>query len=112
MRMRSTVRLVVLMSAAATLGAGPAPAPQAGADCRPTARDRPVCPAQAPNEAANFLDDSARVHKPRNILLEGRAFVGPFAKLLAGDDAPITIGEESNVQDNVTIVAASRRRSS
>lgn len=82
---------------------------QEGAECHPYPRERPVCPREAPVETANFLDDTARVKSPGDITLEGKVYVGPFAELFADDDAPIAIGEESNVQDNVTIDAEGRR---
>jgi carbonic anhydrase/acetyltransferase-like protein (isoleucine patch superfamily) len=82
---------------------------QERAPCMPTADNRPVCPFGAPPESASFLDETARVRGAGHIALEGRDYVGPFAELIAGDDAPITIGEESNVQDNVSIYADGRR---
>lgn len=71
--------------------------------CHPTAGNRPVCMAGSPAETATFLDPTARVENPEHISLAERVYVGPFAELLADDDAPISIGEESNVQDNVLI---------
>jgi len=59
--------------------------------------------AGSPAETATFLDPTARVQNPEHVTLGERVFVGPFAELLADDDAPISIGEESNAQDNVLI---------
>jgi carbonic anhydrase/acetyltransferase-like protein (isoleucine patch superfamily) len=90
---------------AATAGA------QVGSRCAPTPDNRPVCPRSAPPETANFVDETVRVASARHISLEGRVYVGPFAELIAARGAPIDIGEESNVQDNVSIYGAGRKRS-
>jgi carbonic anhydrase/acetyltransferase-like protein (isoleucine patch superfamily) len=74
--------------------------------CYPTKENRPVCQAGSPAETATFLDPTAKVHEPEHISLAEHVYVGPFAELVADDDAPISIGNESNVQDNVLILGA------
>ena len=96
--------LAGLTVGAALVAAVPASA-EPGLGCRPTEGNRPVCPAGAPPELANFLDSTVTVEEAENVFLGGRVYVGPFAKLIAGDDAPITIDDESNVQDSVRILA-------
>ena len=64
----------------------------------------PVCRAGAPAATATFVDPTARVENAKHISLGERVFVGPFAELVATADAPISIGEESNAQDNVLIL--------
>lgn len=87
-----------------------APAIQAGeSECRPTGRNQPVCPRGAPPEEATFLDPTVQVVEPNSIHLGRRIYVGPFARLIADGDAPIRIEEETNVQDNVTIIASFER---
>ena len=74
--------------------------------CHPTKENRPVCQAGSPAETATFLDATAKVEAPEHISLAEHVYVGPFAELVADDDAPISIGDESNVQDNVLILGA------
>jgi len=74
--------------------------------CHPTEKNRPVCQAGSPAETATFLDPTAEVEEPEHISLAEHVYVGPFAELVADDDAPISIGAESNVQDNVLILGA------
>src|SRR3954466_11017228 len=84
------------------------PTALAGTDshgCSPTERNRPVCSAGAAAEHASFLDPTATVEGARPVTLGEQAYVGPFAELLASQRAPITVGEASNVQDNVTVDA-------
>ncbi|MBA3358793.1 MAG: acetyltransferase [Thermoleophilaceae bacterium] len=93
------------MTVSASLVAAVPASAEPGLGCRPTDGNRPVCPAGAPPELANFLDSTVTVEEPENVFLGGRVYVGPFAKLIADDDAPITIDDESNVQDSVRILA-------
>jgi carbonic anhydrase/acetyltransferase-like protein (isoleucine patch superfamily) len=74
--------------------------------CHPTKENRPVCQAGSPAETATFLDATAEVEEPEHVSLAEHVYVGPFAELVADDDAPISIGDESNVQDNVQILGA------
>jgi carbonic anhydrase/acetyltransferase-like protein (isoleucine patch superfamily) len=96
--------------------------------CRPTAANRPVC--SSGGALTTFIDPTAEITGSEHVVLAEHVYVGPFARLLAGGDeededdgrddggdddgdggddadaqARISIGEESNVQDNVTIVA-------
>jgi carbonic anhydrase/acetyltransferase-like protein (isoleucine patch superfamily) len=73
--------------------------------CSPTRDDVPVCPDDASAETASFLDPTATIDGGKHILLAEQVYVGPFAELLATEEAPISIGEASNVQDNVTVDA-------
>jgi carbonic anhydrase/acetyltransferase-like protein (isoleucine patch superfamily) len=102
-------RIALIGSTTAFLVAGAlAPAALAGTDprgCSPTERNRPVCTADVAAEHATFLDPTATVRGARHITLGQQSYVGPFAELLATKRAPITIGELSNVQDNVTVDA-------
>jgi carbonic anhydrase/acetyltransferase-like protein (isoleucine patch superfamily) len=85
-------------------GAGDGP-PEAGS-CSPTGADLPVCPADAPAGTASFLDPSAEVVGGRHVTLGEQVYVAPFASLVASAEAPISVGAESNIQDNVSVVAA------
>lgn len=90
---------------AAALGLGLASA--VSADCSPTTGNRAVCPHGAPPEVATFIDPTVEIVEADSIHLGRQVYVAPFARLVA--DARITIEEESNVQDNVTIIAAFER---
>jgi carbonic anhydrase/acetyltransferase-like protein (isoleucine patch superfamily) len=74
--------------------------------CSPDGDDVPVCPADAPAGTASFLDPTATVSGADHVRLGERVYVGPFAELLACADAPISIGAESNVQDNVLVLGS------
>ena len=116
---RSRRTRALLVGLAGVAGAASVAVPPAGAveaapsaepiACSPTAADRPVCPAGADPEGANFLDPTARLQAPDRVRLEGRVYVGPFAALIATRAAGIVIGSESNVQDSVAVQAAARR---
>jgi carbonic anhydrase/acetyltransferase-like protein (isoleucine patch superfamily) len=77
--------------------------------CSPTPANRPVCSADAPLTTATFLDPTARVRRPSRVQLGERVYVAPFARLLAGRRAPIAVGNESNLQDNVAVTAEPAR---
>jgi carbonic anhydrase/acetyltransferase-like protein (isoleucine patch superfamily) len=79
---------------------------QPGEGCTLTDADLPVCPAEAPADTASFLDPSADVVGGRHVTLAERVYVGPFARLVASAQAPISVGTETNIQDNVSVVAA------
>jgi len=88
--------------AGAPTGDGP---PETGG-CSPTEADLPVCPADAPAGTASFLDPSVEVVGGRHVRLAEQVYVGPFARLVASAEAPISVGAESNLQDDVSVVAA------
>lgn len=71
----------------------------------PIARNRPAGPLGSPPECATFIDPTAQITTPRRIDLHRQIYVGPFARLEARLDAKITIEKESNVQDNVSVLA-------
>lgn len=77
--------------------------------CHPTTTNRPVCAAKEPAETATFIDPSATIKGADYIDLGDKIYIGPFATLLASEDAPIVIEKESNVQDSVTIDAEFER---
>ncbi|AFZ25619.1 isoleucine patch superfamily enzyme, carbonic anhydrase/acetyltransferase [Cylindrospermum stagnale PCC 7417] len=83
----------------------PQPAVASGGVCNPTVNNLPVCPSTAPSESASFLDPTATITNPTNISLGEKVYVAPFAELNA-TTAPITIAEDSNVQDQVRILAS------
>ncbi|BAZ19720.1 carbon dioxide concentrating mechanism protein [Kalymmatonema gypsitolerans NIES-4073] len=81
------------------------PAVAAGGTCNPTAANLPICPSAAPSASATFLDPTATITNPTNISLGEKVYVAPFAELNA-TTAPITIAADSNVQDQVRILAS------
>ncbi len=58
----------------------------------------------ASGEGASFVDSTATITKRANVTLGKEVYVGPFAHLISSNN--ITIGDESNVQDNVVIDAS------
>jgi carbonic anhydrase/acetyltransferase-like protein (isoleucine patch superfamily) len=52
----------------------------------------------------SFVDGSAIITKPENVTISPRAYIGPFAKLIA--NKRIIVGDTTNVQDNVTVDAS------
>ena len=80
----------------------------AWAACSPGAGHRPVCPGGATPEDATFIDPTASVPSPANVSLGSHTYVGPFATLAADSRRKIAIGEKSNVQDQVALLAARR----
>jgi carbonic anhydrase/acetyltransferase-like protein (isoleucine patch superfamily) len=104
------MRRTVLIGSTTTLLVAGTFAPTALADsdphgCSPTEGNRPVCSVGAAADHATFLDPTATVEGARYTTLGEQTYVGPFAELLASERAPITVGEASNVQDNVTVDA-------
>ena len=81
------------------------PAVASGGGCNPTSHNLPICPSTAPSESASFLDPTATIINPKNIRLGEKVYVAPFAELNA-TIAPIRIAEDSNVQDQVRIIAS------
>ena len=77
--------------------------------CHPTKLNRPVCAKNAPAETATFIDPTASLTGANYITLAEQVYVGPFATLVANENAHIAIDAESNVQDNVTIKAEFKR---
>lgn len=57
----------------------------------------------ATDSDTSYVDGSAIITKPENVTIMPRAYVGPFAKLIA--HKRIIVGDTTNVQDNVTIDA-------
>jgi carbonic anhydrase/acetyltransferase-like protein (isoleucine patch superfamily) len=80
-----------------------APVFRAEEACHPTESNRPACPSRAIPETAAFIDPTADIVDAERVTLGPHVYIGPFARVLAGEGARIRIGEESNVQDNVTI---------
>lgn len=77
--------------------------------CHPTTANRPVCAKNEPVETATFIDPTASITGANYITLSHQVYIGPFATLIANEDARIAIDAESNVQDNVTIKAEMQR---
>ncbi|MEX5721395.1 hypothetical protein [Geodermatophilus maliterrae] len=118
------MRRTILTTAAATVMAlGPLTPSSAAADngppgdpaggdpveaegCSPSGADVPVCPADAPAETASFLDPSAEVVGGGHVTLAEQVYIGPFAQLVASEEAPISVGPETNIQDNVAVIAS------
>ncbi|MFD2092443.1 LbetaH domain-containing protein [Blastococcus deserti] len=102
-------RLLLTGATASVLVAGtlaPSALARGGGDgCHPTPANQPVCPRVAAADSASFLDPTARVSGGEHVSLGEQVYVGPFAELLAAEEAPITIGPSSNAQDNVTLDA-------
>ena len=109
-RTSSSMRRTLLTTAAASLMAvgalAPASAESEAEGCHPTAGNLPVCPAGGAAETVSFLDPTARVVGGEHVSLGESGYVGPFAELVASEEAPISIGPESNVQDNVSIIGS------
>lgn len=53
--------------------------------------------------ATSFTDPSATITESANLAVEDLVFIGPFANIVSLH--PVRIGAESNVQDNVTLLA-------
>jgi len=81
------------------------PAVAAGGTCNPTVGNLPICPSAAPSESASFVDPTATITNSTNITLGEKVYVAPFAQLNA-TNAPISIAADSNVQDQVKILAS------
>ena len=94
----------------------------------PTPGNRPVVPITAAADKATFIDPTATLTGEEHILLGQKIYIGPFARLLADDSHHqggrvvavgyssgreahyrINIGQETNLQDNVTIYAGYER---
>ena len=102
-------RRLLTTAAASVMAVGalaPASAEREAEGCHPTAGNLPVCPAGGAAETVSFLDPTARVVGGEHVTLGESDYVGPFAELVAGEEAPISIGPESNVQDNVSVLGS------
>ncbi|WP_375434439.1 hypothetical protein [uncultured Hymenobacter sp.] len=100
----------------------------------PVQRNRPILPASAPAEEATFIDPTVIITNARAISLGKQIYIGPFASLIASDyhnddrsagtpvtpvglrgndeeDIKIRIGKETNLQDNVTVIAEAEHSS-
>ena len=75
------------------------------ASCTLTTFNLPVCPSGATPESASFVDPTAIITNSTNITLGEKVYVGPFARLNA-TNAPISIDDDSNAQDQVSITAS------
>jgi carbonic anhydrase/acetyltransferase-like protein (isoleucine patch superfamily) len=74
--------------------------------CTPTPDGFPVCPADGSAETTSFLDPTVLIDGAEHVSLGERVYVGPFAELRASENAPISIGAESDAQDNVLILGS------
>ncbi|GAX37713.1 carbon dioxide concentrating mechanism protein [Nodularia sp. NIES-3585] len=79
--------------------------PAFGQTCNPTLGNLPICPSTAPSASASFVDPTAMINNHTNVTLGEKVYVAPFAQLNA-TNAPISIGADSNVQDQVKITAS------
>ena len=65
--------------------------------------------AESGPSTATFIDPTAVIHGGRGITIGKQDYVAPFATLSAQRGGTITIGNASNVQDNVSISALGPR---
>ncbi len=70
----------------------------------PRSANLPVLDANAPFDEATFIDPTVTLISPANMTLGKKVYVGTFATLDASAGT-ISIGDGSNVQDNVSITA-------
>ncbi|APW61658.1 hypothetical protein [Paludisphaera borealis] len=68
----------------------------------------PVTKAADSPSTATFIDPTAVIHNARATTIGGQVYIGPFATVSARRGAPISIGNSSNVQDNVEIRSTGR----
>jgi carbonic anhydrase/acetyltransferase-like protein (isoleucine patch superfamily) len=87
---------------------GTVPVAVAGVDAT-TPVKRPVMAAATSPSTATFIDPAAVIRHRRAITIGSQDYVAPFATLKAMRGGTITIGNASNVQDNVEISALGRR---
>jgi carbonic anhydrase/acetyltransferase-like protein (isoleucine patch superfamily) len=76
----------------------------AGADFTPIPSHRPVLPPGADPSQASFIDPSVQIQGAGNVRVARQVYVGPFASL-AAQHHRITIGQGTNLQDNVSVDA-------
>jgi carbonic anhydrase/acetyltransferase-like protein (isoleucine patch superfamily) len=70
---------------------------------------RPVTAAATSPSTATFIDPTAVIHDPSATMIGMQVYVAPFATLNAMGGGTITIGNGSNVQDSVEILALGPR---
>lgn len=75
-------------------------------NCPSITSNRPVYPNGSPPDTATFIDPTTGIPSPGNVCLGQRVYIGPFALLQSSTSASIKIDDESNVQDNVKILAS------
>lgn len=76
--------------------------------CVPNSTNRPVCPAGAIAQDATFIDPTATLLNASNITLGKHIYIAPFVEInpgkgMKGTAAGVTIGEKTNLQDNVVL---------
>lgn len=100
-----TLALTVAATSLGSVLAAPSASAESEETCSPTRHHRPVCEvAEGDIQTAAFLDPTARVRTPSRISLGERVYVAPFAQINARG-AGVHVGPESNIQDNVSVVA-------
>ena len=80
----------------------------AAVGCAPNSANRPVCPAGAVAEDATFIDPTATILNAGNVALAKHIYIAPFVEInpgigMMGTAAGVTIGEKSDLQDNVVL---------
>ena len=76
--------------------------------CAPNSTNRPVCPAGAIAQDATFIDPTATILNASNVRLGKHIYIAPFVEInpgkgMMGTTAAVTIGEKTNLQDNVVL---------
>lgn len=66
----------------------------------------PVIPPDAKPETASFIDPTASITGSEYLTLGSKVYIAPFAKIITTKDTALTIGEESDLQDNTVIDAS------
>jgi carbonic anhydrase/acetyltransferase-like protein (isoleucine patch superfamily) len=107
----STVRLTAEASHLAGLRRVDAAVVAAARSHPSVAANRPVEDAADGPSEATFIDPTAVIRDARATTFGTQDYVAPFATLSASGGATISIGNGSNVQDNVEITAAGRHAS-
>jgi carbonic anhydrase/acetyltransferase-like protein (isoleucine patch superfamily) len=70
--------------------------------------NHPVTEAVDSPSTATFIDPTAVIHNARATTIGDQVYIGPFATVSARRGAAISIGNSSNVQDNVEVRSAGR----
>lgn len=71
----------------------------------PVPGNRPVLSGGSKPDKATFIDPTAQITGAGAIEIGCQSYIGPFAFLVATDIGNIRIGDGSNIQDNVTVMA-------